>query len=353
MQEVTIQPGSTIFVTGVNGLIGSYIVDVLLKRGYNVRGAVRDIEKSKWLLDYFNEKQDVKLELVCVPDMTVEGCYDDVVKGTSGIIHVASPLNGPDPQSTIPIGIRSALNVLSAAAKTPSITRVVYTSSSIASTFPIYDKVKVLDQSSWNDEGIAKGWNHPADEPESLKGLYIYAALKAESEKACWKFMEEEKPNFVFNSIKLKGAQLPNCNFSRVLVPSKQGAPSTIEWAKYAWTGENFEHVSKVITPQFFISTEDCALLHVAALLNPSISGERIFGFAARWNFNKLIAVFRREYPDKNFPADLQGQVDDKCEPPSERAEEILKGIKEDGEGWDSLEDKVREMGAQFASGEL
>ncbi|KAJ4350196.1 uncharacterized protein N0V89_008817 [Didymosphaeria variabile] len=347
MSEVTIQPGSTIFVTGVNGLIGSYIVDVLLKKGYNVRGAVRDVEKSKWLLDYFNGKQDVKLELVSVPDMTVEGCYDDVVKGTSGIIHVASPLNGPDPQSTIPIGIRSALNALSAAAKTPSITRVVYTSSSIASTFPTYDKEKVLDQSSWNEEGIVKGWNHPADEPESLKGLYIYAALKAESEKACWKFMEEKKPGFIFNSI------LPNCNFSRVLAPSKQGAPSTVAWARSAWTGENFEHVSKVIGPQFFISTQDCALLHVAALLNPSISGERIFGFAERWDFNKLLAVFRKEYPDRTFPAGLQGQVDDKCEPPSERAEEILKWIKEGGKGWDSLEDKVREMGVQFASGEL
>ena len=83
MSDVVIQPGATIFVTGANGLIGSYIVDELLKRGYNVRGAVRDVEKSKWLLDHFNGKQDAKLELVSVPDMTVEGCYDELVKGTS------------------------------------------------------------------------------------------------------------------------------------------------------------------------------------------------------------------------------------------------------------------------------
>jgi GDP-D-mannose dehydratase len=82
MTDIAIQPGATIFVTGVNGLIGSYIVDVLLKKGYYVRGAVRDVEKNSWLLTHFNDKQDAKLDLVCVPDMTIEGCYDDVVKGT-------------------------------------------------------------------------------------------------------------------------------------------------------------------------------------------------------------------------------------------------------------------------------
>ncbi|KAF2444992.1 aldehyde reductase [Karstenula rhodostoma CBS 690.94] len=347
MSDVTIQPGTTILVTGVNGLIGSYIVGSLLKKGYHVRGAVRDVEKSSWLLDHFNGTQDAKLDLVSVPDMTIEGCYDDVVKGTSGIIHVASPLSGADPESTIPIGISAALNALSAAAKTPSITRVVYTSSSIAATFPTYSAPKPLDQSSWNEEGIAKGWQHPADEPASRKGLYIYAALKASSEKTCWKFMHEEKPGFVLNTV------LPNCNFGRVLVPQKQGAPSTIEWAKYAWEGANLEAVTKIITPQFYISTQDSALLHVAALLNPAIASERIFGFAERWDFNKLLAVYRARYPERQFPADIEGLVDDKCVPPSERAEEILKWIKDDGKGWDTLEDMAGEMAEQFASGEL
>lgn len=82
MPTVVIKPGATIFVTGVNGLIGSYIVDQLLVRGYNVRGAVRDVEKSKWLKEYFDSKySNVNFEMVAVPDMTVEGCYDDLVEG--------------------------------------------------------------------------------------------------------------------------------------------------------------------------------------------------------------------------------------------------------------------------------
>ena len=69
-------------MTGVNGLIGSHVVDQLLLRGYHVRGAVRDVEKAAWLKEYFATKQPkATFELVAVPDMTTDGCYDEVVKG--------------------------------------------------------------------------------------------------------------------------------------------------------------------------------------------------------------------------------------------------------------------------------
>ena len=84
MPTVAIKPGATVFVTGVNGLVGSHVVDQLLKREYNVRGAVRDAKKHKYMTKYFNDKyKEAKFELVVVPDMTVEGSYDDVVDGMS------------------------------------------------------------------------------------------------------------------------------------------------------------------------------------------------------------------------------------------------------------------------------
>ena len=86
MPTVVLKPGATVFVTGVNGLIGSHVADQLLKRGYNVRGAVRDAGKAKWLAEYFEAKyKDAKLELVSVPDMRVEGCYDSVVDGKTSL----------------------------------------------------------------------------------------------------------------------------------------------------------------------------------------------------------------------------------------------------------------------------
>jgi uncharacterized protein YbjT (DUF2867 family) len=89
MPTVAIEPGTTVFVTGVNGLIGSHVADQLLRRGYHVRGAVRDVEKSKWLAESFDvQYKEAKFSLVAVPDMTTEGCYDDVVEGMSSpILH--------------------------------------------------------------------------------------------------------------------------------------------------------------------------------------------------------------------------------------------------------------------------
>jgi nucleoside-diphosphate-sugar epimerase len=93
------------------------------------------------------------------------------------------------------------LNALKAAAKEPNLTRFVFTSSSIAATFPQTNVDYSIDETSYNEVAIQKGWNHPKDEPEILKGLYIYAAIKTETEKALWKWLKENKPGFVFNAV--------------------------------------------------------------------------------------------------------------------------------------------------------
>jgi nucleoside-diphosphate-sugar epimerase len=82
MPTVVIKPGATVFVTGVNGLIGSHVVDQLLVRGYSVRGAVRNVEKTAWLKEYFDGKYtDGKFDMVAVPDMTSHGCYEGLLEG--------------------------------------------------------------------------------------------------------------------------------------------------------------------------------------------------------------------------------------------------------------------------------
>jgi nucleoside-diphosphate-sugar epimerase len=82
MPNVVLLPGVIIFVTGANGLIASHIVDQLLARGYHVRGSVRNVEKMAWLKDYFDGKyKDVRFEMVGVPDMVADGCYDGLLDG--------------------------------------------------------------------------------------------------------------------------------------------------------------------------------------------------------------------------------------------------------------------------------
>ena len=74
--------GSLVLVTGANGWIASHIVDQLLQAGFNVRGTSRDASKAEWLTEYTTEKYGSgRYEIAVVPDMSVEGAFDDAVKG--------------------------------------------------------------------------------------------------------------------------------------------------------------------------------------------------------------------------------------------------------------------------------
>jgi len=76
--------GSTVLVTGVNGFIGSHVADQFLQYGFKVRGTVRDTSKNAWIRTYFEKTYGPgTFELVSVPDMTAEGAYDEVTKGTT------------------------------------------------------------------------------------------------------------------------------------------------------------------------------------------------------------------------------------------------------------------------------
>lgn len=69
----TIAPGDKVLVTGANGFLAVHVVDILLKKGYAVRGIVRSLEKGEYVKKYFAEYGD-KLELAVVEDITAVRC---------------------------------------------------------------------------------------------------------------------------------------------------------------------------------------------------------------------------------------------------------------------------------------
>lgn len=83
IKKPAIPYGSTIVITGCSGFIGSHVADQVLAAGYKVRGTTRDANKNKWLLRYFAAKHgEGKFELVCVPDLTKDDAFKDVVKSS-------------------------------------------------------------------------------------------------------------------------------------------------------------------------------------------------------------------------------------------------------------------------------
>ncbi|OJD36593.1 aldehyde reductase [Diplodia corticola] len=328
-----IPKGSTVLVTGANGLIGSQVADKLLKIGYKVRGTVRDTKKNAWMSELFDERYGKgKFELVSVPDMAAEGAFDEAKKGVTAFIHVASVLSwDTNPQNVIPPVVNGTLIAAKAAASEPSIKRFVLTSSSWSTTMPIADTKVVVDENTWDEDAVKDAWKEGAD-ASPQQGAIVYGASKTQSEQALWKWVKETNPGLTVNCV------LPSFNFGKALSVKHQGHPSTSGSIGALWTG-NTEPL-KTHVPQHFVDVEDAAWLHVAGAIHPDVKSERIFGVSGPYQYNDILAWMRKTYPDHKFPEDFMHGRDLTEFKQRSRAEALLKDMGQPG--FTSLEASVQ-----------
>ncbi|KAI8677651.1 Epimerase domain-containing protein [Fusarium keratoplasticum] len=336
LDNPAVPKGSTVLVTGANGLLGSHIVDQFLEYGYKVRGTVRDTEKNAWLQALFDKKYGKgSFELFKVADLTAEGAFDEAVKGTSVVAHTATITSfAPDPSDVIPQAIAFAENALKSAYKENSVKRFVLTSSSSAAvlSIPGAPGVEVLED-TWNEFAVKAAWAEPPYTPE--RGGVVYAASKTEAEKAVWKYHKEnrdKRPDLVVNTV------LPNFNFGKSLDPVNQGHPSSSGLPVALWQGQvtPFHHI---IVPQYYINVQDTGRLHVAAAVFDHIKERRIFGFAGRFNWDEILDILRKAAPNKEFPANFSSGSDANEIKPRAEAEQLLRDLGRPG--WVSLEETV------------
>ncbi|WAO87457.1 Epimerase domain-containing protein [Fusarium falciforme] len=336
LDNPAVPKGSTVLVTGANGLLGSHIVDQFLEYGYKVRGTVRDTEKNAWLQALFDKKYGKgSFELFKVADLAAEGAFDEAMKGTSVVAHTASITSfAPDPNDVIPQAIAFAENALKSAYKETSVKRFVLTSSSSAAVLsvPGAPGVEVLED-TWNEFAVKAAWAEPPYTPE--RGGVVYAASKTEAEKVVWKYHKEnrdKRPDLVVNTV------LPNFNFGKSLDPVNQGYPSSSGLPVALWQGQvtPFHHI---IVPQYYINVQDTGRLHVAAAVFDHIKERRIFGFAGRFNWDEILDILRKVAPNKEFPANFSSGSDANEIKPRAEAEQLLRDLGRPG--WVSLEETV------------
>ncbi|KAI0837182.1 NAD(P)-binding protein [Hypoxylon sp. FL0890] len=343
--NVVISPGSLVVVTGANGLMGGHVADQLLQRGYLVRGTVRSASRDQWVKEHFDKKYGPgKFELVEVSDMVGSGAFDEAVKGASGFVHAAAPLMiATDPNATIPIAVESTLRFLESAAKEPGIKRVVLTSSSGACSSP-WRSQPLIDSSVWNEAAVEAAYAPPPYD-EERRTAEVYYAGKTKSEQAAWKWVQEHKPSFTFNAV------LPSVSLGPPVDVVHQGYRSTIAWIKTAFEkGEALKLKDlHAMAPQYYVDFRDAAAVHVAALVYPDVSGERLFAFASPFNWNDILRVLKRAHPQHKFSEEIPGIGRYESKVTHERAEELLKRLT--GHGWISLEDSVKANAEGLAAG--
>lgn len=92
---------------------------------------------------------------------------------------------------------------------------------------------------------------------------------------------------------------------------------------------------------EWFVDVEDCARLHVIALLDPAVKSERIFAFAAPENWTDIIGILRKLRPQKHLPDPPENEGRDLSDiRPSKRAEQLLHEFFGQP-GWTSLEESL------------
>ncbi|CAL5381872.1 unnamed protein product [Camellia sinensis] len=206
--------GKVACVTGASGYIASWLVKLLLLRGYTVRASVRnpteyiksnfdpqaslilclgfdepfpngplyhllvdDPKKTEHLLALDGAKERLHLFQA---DLLEEGSFDPIVDGCEGVFHTASPVHFSvsDPQAElIDPALKGTVNVLRSCAKVPSIKRVVLTSSMAA----VMCNQKMLTPGLHMDET----W---FSDPLFCKESKLSKTL---AEEAAWKFAKE------------------------------------------------------------------------------------------------------------------------------------------------------------------
>ena len=260
----TIDNNAPVLVTGATGYIASWIVKDLLEAGHTVHGTVRNPDKKSGLehLHALAEKHPGKLKLFKA-DLLDRGSYDAAMKGCELVMHTASPfiiqgIKNAQEQLVRP-AVEGTRNVLESANRTPSVKRVVLTSS-VASIYG--DAADVL--------GIPSGlfteahWNETSTVDHQP---YPYSKVMAERE--AWKIHDAQSrwDLVTINPGLVLGPSLSKGSASTSLVFMKQLTGGTMyPAAPDMWMG--------------VVDVRDVAMAHIKAGFNPNAKGRHIVNSA-------------------------------------------------------------------------
>jgi nucleoside-diphosphate-sugar epimerase len=79
--SLPVSNGKTVLITGINGYIASVLGQLLLTKGYSIRGTTRRSISSEPLLNGPYEPYQNRVKIYEIPDMTVDGAFDEAAKG--------------------------------------------------------------------------------------------------------------------------------------------------------------------------------------------------------------------------------------------------------------------------------
>ncbi|XP_010443586.1 PREDICTED: cinnamoyl-CoA reductase 1-like [Camelina sativa] len=302
-------------VTGASGCIGSWLVHLLLHRGYSVHATVKNLqdEKETKHLEAL-EGAATRLHLFEM-DLLQSDTVSAAINGCSGVFHLASPcivdeVQDPQKQLLDP-AVKGTINVLTAA-KEAGVKRVVVTSSISAITpSPNWPADKIKNEECWADQDYCK------------QNELWYPLSKTLAEKASWEFAEQKGLDVVVvNPGTVMGPVIPpSINASMLmLLRLLEGCTETYE--------------------NFFMGSvhfKDVALAHILVYENPSAKGRHLCVEAIS-HYGDFVAKVAELYPNYNVP-----KLPRETQPGLLRAKNASKKLMELGLEFSSMEEIIKE----------
>ncbi|XP_028758813.1 cinnamoyl-CoA reductase 1-like [Neltuma alba] len=271
--------GKVVCVTGSSGYIASWLVKLLLLRGYTVKATVRDPNDSK-KVDHLLNLDGAKERLhLFKADLLEEGSFDPAVEGCEGVFHTASPCRTDvkDPQTElIDPAVKGTLNLLKSCAKLPSLKRVVLTSSMAA--------VLCNGQPRTPEVVVDETW---FSKPEFCREIKLWYALsKTLAEDAAWKFVKENNidmvvihPAYVLGSLLQPSLNDSSATVLKLLTGAQTSPNLTVGW----------------------VNVRDVASAHILAFEIPSASGRYCLVETVA-HFSEIVKISHELYPTLPLP---------------------------------------------------
>ncbi|NUP14778.1 MAG: NAD-dependent epimerase/dehydratase family protein [Streptomyces sp.] len=273
---------TAVLVTGGSGFVGSHLVKRLLERGYPVHATVRSTAATAKLrpLRAMQEAHPGQLSLF-EADLLAEGSFDEAMSGCRTVFHVASPFRMPEKikdgrREMVDPALLGTRNVLAAIERTPTVERLVLTST-VGAIFGDYADVLAMD-----DCVLSERYFNTTSTVEN--NPYHYA--KTVAERAAW------------NAEAAQGRwRMVSVNPGLILGPSLTPAS---ESGSLFLLEELFKGYFFYGAPDFSFTTVDVrevADAHIAAAENPDATGRYILAAPTMTSFHEMSRIIRSRRP--------------------------------------------------------
>lgn len=263
-----------VLITGATGHLGFKTLLLLLAAGYRTRIAIRSEDKKDAIISNAAFKA-VKpttedYEFIVVPDIAAHDAYKEAVKGAKYFMHIASPLGGPEKDSTeeyreffIEPAVGAVLAALEAAKTESGLERVVVTSSIAALV-----SNATLGRDHGADEWFTADARAPDDNGPYTTSMHAYCASKVNAFNATEAWMKTNNPHF--DLVAIHPTFLEGRN---ELIQSPQAAFSgTNALMLSTAAGQEFPYPMAAST----VHNDDAARVHVEALKSSIPAGSYI-----------------------------------------------------------------------------